>query len=102
VSRIHHHNEIAGIDMRGEFGFVLAPKTVSDFGGQSAKHLVGGINNKPVALDFVRLGGKSLHVSALAGFVRDFYPRLGVYYPKPATGGCVSVRAQLSDRAQQT
>ena len=58
---IDHDDVIAGIDVRREDGLVLAAQTVCDLGSQAAEHLVRRIDDKPVVLDFMRLGGKCLH-----------------------------------------
>jgi hypothetical protein len=48
--------------VRRKFGFVFAAQATSDFSGKAAQHLVGGINHEPLALDFMRFGGKCLHL----------------------------------------
>jgi len=52
---------VAGIDVRGEYGLVLAAQAARDLGGQSTEHLVGSINQEPLSRYFMRLGGESLH-----------------------------------------
>ena len=47
---------IAGVHMRGEFGFVLAAQTAREFRAQATEGLAGGINNIPILLDAVGLG----------------------------------------------
>src|SRR5690606_21531717 len=62
---VDHDDEVAGVDVRREFGLVLAPQAQGDLGGQPTEHLVAGVDDEPVALDLVRLGGKRLHDSLL-------------------------------------
>ncbi len=58
---IDHDDEIAGINVRSELRLVLATQTAGNFGRQTAKHLVRRIDDEPIALYFVRLGGKGFH-----------------------------------------
>jgi len=58
---VDHHDEIAGVAMRGEDGFVLAAQDVGHLGRDAAEDLVFGINDPPVALDVFGFGGESLH-----------------------------------------
>ncbi len=63
-------DEIAGIDVRGIRGPVLAHEDHGDVACQPADHLVGGIDQPPIALDFARLGHVRLcyfHPSSLPG-----------------------------------
>ena len=53
---------VASVHVRGVNGFVLATQTVRDGARQTSQHEVSGVYHEPVALDFVRLGRKSLHV----------------------------------------
>ena len=53
---IDDDNIVAGVHVRGEDWLVLAAQTVRDLAGKAPEHLVRGIDNVPVALDFVRLG----------------------------------------------
>ena len=60
---IDHDDEIAGVDMRGEFGLVLATQASGDLGGETAQHLVSTIDHIPVALNLLCFSGESLHVA---------------------------------------
>jgi hypothetical protein len=39
--------------MRGENGFLLTAEKIGRLGGDTAEHLVGGVDDPPAALDFV-------------------------------------------------
>jgi hypothetical protein len=43
---IGHNDVIAGINVRGKFGLVLATQAASDFGREATEHLVSGINHE--------------------------------------------------------
>ena len=58
---IDHDDEIAGVHVRRVNRLVLAAQTRCDLAGQTTQHLVCGINQKPVVLDFMRLSGKCFH-----------------------------------------
>jgi hypothetical protein len=59
---IDHDDEIAGINVVGENWFVLATEEAGSLHGDLAQDLALGVDHIPLALDFVRLGGKRLHV----------------------------------------
>ena len=54
----------------------------SDFCGEAPEHLVSGINHEPLALHFMRFGGKSLHLKR-----RPYMPitESRTYYSKQST-----------------
>jgi hypothetical protein len=58
---VDHDDVVAGIDVGRVDGLVLAAQAARDLGSQAAEHLVSGIDDKPVVLDFMRLGGKCFH-----------------------------------------
>src|SRR5690606_6448868 len=58
---VDHDDVVAGIDVRRIDRLVLATQTTGNLSRKTAKHLVGRIDNKPVALDFMRLGRKRFH-----------------------------------------
>ncbi len=58
---VGHDDEITGVDMRRKDRLVLAAQPQRDRAGQPPKHLVTGIDQIPLALDILRLGGISLH-----------------------------------------
>jgi hypothetical protein len=58
-------DEIAGINVRGVDGLVLATQATSNFGSEAAEHLVCGVYHKPLALHLMWLGGKRFHVCAV-------------------------------------
>jgi len=60
--RIDHNDEVAGIDMGGENWFVFTAEEACSLDSDLAEDLALGVNYIPLALDFVRLGGKRLHV----------------------------------------
>ena len=64
---VDHDDVVARIDVRREFGLVLAAQTSGNFGGKAAEHLVTAVDHVPVALDFERLGRKGLHYFHLMG-----------------------------------
>lgn len=60
--RIDDDDKIAGIHVGGEDGLVLTAKKACRFDGDLAEDFAFGINDVPLALDFVRFGGKCVHV----------------------------------------
>ena len=60
--RVDDHDKVAGIYVIGENGFVLATQEAGSLHGDLAQDLALGVDHIPLALDFVRLGGKRLHV----------------------------------------
>ncbi len=60
--RIDDDNEIAGINVGGENWFVFTAKQACSLNGDLAQDLALGVDHIPLALDFVRLGGKRIHV----------------------------------------
>ena len=59
---IDDHDEIAGINVAGENRLVLAAEEACCLYSDLAEDLALGVDHIPLALDFVRLGGKRLHV----------------------------------------
>ena len=59
---IDDDNEIAGINVTGERGLVLAAEEACSLNSDLAEDLALGVDHIPLALDFMRLGGKRLHV----------------------------------------
>ncbi len=62
VLRIDDHHVVAGVHMGGENGLVLATQDVGSGHRHSSEHLVLGVNDPPLALDFFGFGGKRFHV----------------------------------------
>ncbi len=58
---VDHDDEVAGIDVAGEDGLVLAAQQHGGLFGDAADHLVFGINHKPLTFDLFGLGTKSFH-----------------------------------------
>ena len=58
---VDHDDKIARVDVRREFGLVLTAQAQRDFAGQTAEHLITGIDHEPVALNLKRLGREGLH-----------------------------------------
>ena len=75
---IDHHQVVAGVDVRGVDGLVLAAQAVGQLGGQAAEGLAGGVDEIPVALDGLGLGDVSLHgeLGWLVGLVRPRMARV--------------------------
>jgi len=59
---IDHHDEIAGVDMGGENWLVLTAEEARGLNSDLTKDFALGVDHIPLALDFVRFGGKRLHV----------------------------------------
>ncbi len=59
--RVHDHDVVARIYVRGIFGLMLALEPSGDFRRQASQGLVCGIHHVPVALNILRLGRKRLH-----------------------------------------
>ena len=59
---IDHHNEIAGVNMGGENWLVLTAEEARSLNSDLAKDFALSVDHIPLALDFVRFGGKRLHV----------------------------------------
>jgi hypothetical protein len=53
---IHDDDVVTGVHVRGEDRLVLAAQTACDLTGEAPEYLVRGIDNVPVAHDFMRLG----------------------------------------------
>src|SRR5690606_27260068 len=64
---VDHDDVVAGVDVRGVDGLVLAAEATRDLGAQAAEGLAGGVDHEPVALDGLVLGGKGLHQETLRG-----------------------------------
>src|SRR5262245_59243104 len=62
---VHDHDVIAGVHVRRELRLVLAAEPARELDGEAAEHLVGRIDDEPVAADLVRLGGKCFHFWAM-------------------------------------
>ena len=54
-------DEVTGVDMRREDRLVLAAQKAGGLNGDQTEDLVLGVDDIPVAHDFVRLGGKRFH-----------------------------------------
>ena len=54
--------EVAGVDVGGEGGLVLAAEEAGGFDSDLAEDFALGVDHIPLALDFLGLGGKCLHV----------------------------------------
>jgi len=61
LGSVDDHDKIAGVAMRGKYGFVFAAQDVGNFGRDASEDPVFSIHNPPVALDFFGFGGKSFH-----------------------------------------
>lgn len=59
---IGYDDEIASVDVRGKGGLVLSAKQPCGFDGDLTKDFVFGIDHIPLAIHFVGLGGKCLHI----------------------------------------
>jgi len=58
---IYHHYVIPRINMRRVLGLVLAPQSIGDSRGQSAKHLVSCINHIPIVVNILGADENCLH-----------------------------------------
>ena len=67
---IDDDDEISGVNVAGENGLVLAAEEACGLNGDLAEDLALGIDHIPLALDFVRLGGKRLHVLVVEKWLR--------------------------------
>src|SRR5690606_11145459 len=97
---VDHDEVIAGIDVRGVDGLVLAAEATRDLGAQATEGLAGGVDHVPVALDGLVLGGKGFHrelsgVTGRAGCAghRPAELRLAFSRSGNARGGIVPGRA---------
>src|SRR5690606_8711786 len=71
--RVDHDEVVAGVDVRGVAGLVLAAQAAGEFGGEASGGLAIGIDEVPVPLDGLVLGAESLHggvVVTLSGWCR--------------------------------
>src|SRR5262249_48605127 len=59
---VQHDDEIAGVNVGGIRGLVLALKNDCEASGQTTKDLVRGIDDKPIARNLARLGRIGAHV----------------------------------------
>src|SRR3569833_372365 len=85
LSCIDDDDEIARIDVRSKFRFVLAAQSECHFAGNTSEDFVRRVNHEPVALDLVAFGGKGFHDDFL---VRLFAQMLAVPLPaSPAIRG---------------
>ncbi len=58
---VDHDDEVAGIDVRGVDGLVLAAQPMGQGRGQAAQRLAFGVHEVPVTPDGIRLGGECFH-----------------------------------------
>ena len=58
---IDHDQVVTCIDVRGVDRLVLAAEAAGELGAQAAERLAGRVDNVPVTLDGLVLGGESLH-----------------------------------------
>src|SRR3546814_4033688 len=58
---VDHDDVVAGVDVRGVDRLVLAAQAVREFGAEAAEGLAGGVDDVPVALDGLVLGGEGFH-----------------------------------------
>jgi hypothetical protein len=63
---VDHDDVVAGIDVGGEFGLVLAAQAPRDFRREPPQDLVRGVHDVPVTTDLFRLGREGLHGDFLA------------------------------------
>ena len=59
--RVNDDDEIAGIDVGGVDRLFFAAEEIGGLHGDLAEHLVIGVNDPPLAWDFVGFGRKRLH-----------------------------------------
>src|SRR5690606_27551730 len=72
---IDHDEVIAGVDVGGEHGLVLAAEAACQLGGEAAQGLALGIDDVPVSLDGLVLGAESLHGGSAMGTLSGWLPR---------------------------
>lgn len=58
---IDDNDEVARVNMRSKLRLVLATENVGSLSGNLAQHLVGGVDNDPLALNLLRLCVIRLH-----------------------------------------
>ena len=58
---VDHDDKIAGIDVGSENGFFFSAQKFGGLDRDAAEHLVLGVDQPPLALNFVGFGGKGLH-----------------------------------------
>ena len=63
---IDDNDEIAGITMGSEDGFVLAAEKAGGFDGHLTKDFIGSIDDPPFAVDFFGFCGKRFHEGEIA------------------------------------
>src|SRR5512137_531354 len=61
LGSIDDDDEVTGVDVGRVLGLVLAAQTQRNLARKAPQHLVAGVDEQPVALDFVVLGRKGLH-----------------------------------------
>ena len=61
VTRVDHHDEVAGVHMWCENSLMLASEQIGCLNGNMAEVLVFGIDHPPLAFDLGSFSGKSLH-----------------------------------------
>src|SRR3546814_8399969 len=72
---VDHDDVVAGVDVRGVDRLVLAAQAMREFGAEAAEGLAGGVDDVPVALDGLVLGGErsEKHTSELQSLMRISY-----------------------------
>src|SRR5215472_6046133 len=76
---VHDDDEIAGVDVRGEDGLVLAAQQHRRLTGQPAKDDVRCVDDVPVALDVSSLRAECAHSHKPSRVSPDFRPAPGTY-----------------------
>jgi hypothetical protein len=51
LRRVHHHDVVAGVDVRRVLGSMLAAQAHGNLGGEATQHLVLGIDHHPLVLE---------------------------------------------------
>ena len=59
--RVDDDHEVAGVNVRGEDGLVLAAQEHRHMAGQAAEHDIGGIDNVPLTRDVTFFRAESAH-----------------------------------------
>ena len=76
---VDHDYVVAGVEVRGVDGFVLAAEDASDLGGHAAQDLPGSVDHEPLVLDLSRLDGIRLHDTPLCKRAPPCAPRPPVF-----------------------
>ena len=53
---VDDNDEVSGVNVRSEDGFVFSAKEVGCFDGNAAERLAGGVNDPPIAFDLFGFG----------------------------------------------